>query len=1023
MSWRAVWSPFGAPAHDALRERIEQAKEGDPLRPVTVIVPTGSVGLGARRSLAERGQRTGGGGVTNVTFLTLEGLSETLAADHVVAAGRSPMTDTVLRGAVKVVLGASSWPCLGGAGEHPSTIEAIITTYRELRGLDAKSRAALAASGRRAAEMLRLLGAVRQRVAPWYDAIDLHEAAIELIETGAIDPRRRLGAVIAFLPAGTGPAAMGLLRALSRVVPGAVVVGWTGEPTVDATSRSVIEGLCPGAGAAPPTTSAVRVEPVVLSAPTVDAELLLVLREVMAHCAAGIPLERMAIAHSGTGPYPTLVPALLRQVGIPTNGGVTRPLSSTMAGRVLLGALTLPEQGWRRDDVVDWLCTGPLRHRGRPVPATRWDLVSAAAGIIEGKAAWSQGLAAYAAALGADGAERHQREVAACESLSSFIDELALQLSSCPTSWTRWAEWAARLLRSLVGGTAAMERWPADELVAAEAVQAVLAQLPALDALGLTWSAAAARSTVEAELAGPAPQTTRFGAGIWVAPIGAACGLTFDALFVVGLNDGSFPPHPADDVLLPDRERTMVDGDAIPLRADRVVAMRRHFLAALAGASAVHLSYRRGSVRDGRALRPSRWALDAIAAATGHDGRLYLSQLDDLAATARFRVEPSWLSSVAAEGEPIDVADRDLRTLAAWTGAGGRLAEHPLCAPGSALGRGADLVAGRGDGFSRYEGDLSSLTEGSSLVPAVLSASGLERFAQCPRRYFFESVLGVTPRPVSEHRVAADGGALGSLIHRILEQFAQPQIGRTPGTGPDDPFATERLLDIAARELADFEAAGLAGPATAWTVERTRLLRALRRYAEVDRQWRQGEGIVTTGVEQPFGHDGEATVEITVPAGQTVAFRGTIDRVDRRRDGRVVVTDYKTGRADHFRQVEFDHLAGGRSVQLPLYAAAVGAATGEPVEAAYWCVSEREQFARYGFTVDGSEVAALGQVVGVLTDAMGSGQFPANPGEEDTPSSACSFCPYRQVCPQDRFRAWQQVQRDEALSAYVEVAA
>ena len=110
-------------------------------------------------------------------------------------------------------------------------------------------------------------------------------------------------------------------------------------------------------------------------------------------------------------------------------------------------------------------------------------------------------------------------------------------------------------------------------------------------------------------------------------------------------------------------------------------------------------------------------------------------------------------------------------------------------------------------------------------------------------------------------------------------------------------------------------------------------------------------------------------------------------------------------------------------MQLPLYAAAVGATSAHPVDSAYWCVSEREDFTRYGFTVDEAEVTALGQVVGVLTDAMASGQFPANPGDDDTPSGSCSFCPYQAVCPQDRFRSWQQVRLDPALSAYAELAA
>jgi RecB family exonuclease len=1026
-----VWSPFGAPALDALHELIEQSKAGDRLRSVTVIVPSGSVGLGVRRSLARGDGGSAGRGVLNVTFSTLDALAETVTGDRLVAGGGRPLTDAVLRAGIRVVLGAASWPGLGAAGEHPSTIEAIVATYKELRSVGPEGHAALAEANQRSAEMVRLLAAVRQHLTSWFDLVDVQEMATSVIEADPLEMGRRLGPVIVYLPAWPRSAALDLLRALGHTGAATLVLGATGETEADGAAHALISTLCPsGAPADLLTPAAAPAPPSVLSAPTADAELLLVLRQVMTRAAAGTPLERMAIVHSGTGPYPALVPALLRQAGIPCNGGATRPLASTVAGRVLLGALALPEQDWGRQALVDWLATGPLRHRGRPVPTTRWDRLSAEAGVTEGKGDWARRLAAYAAALradddgadkpGDDGRRWREEEARGCESLAAFVDGLATQLSTAPTSWAGWAQWARRLLGSLVGGRDALEHWPAEEGAAAEAVLAAIDQISVLDAVGAGWSASAARAALETELSAPAPQTTRFGAGVWVAPIGAAGGLLFDALFVVGLNEGTFPPHPVDDVLLPDRVRKEAASNEVPLRADSVVAMRRHFLAAVAGAVSVQLSYRRGSVRDGRELRPSRWALDAIATANGRAERLYQSQMADLPTSPLFTVTPSWTAALASPGQALDLADRDLRDLVAWTGAGGRLPEHPLCRSDATLGRAVDMVSGRQQGFTRYEGKV---TPQAGLVPAVLSASGLERFAQCPRRYFFESVLHVTPRTVRAPEVATDGGALGSLIHRILEQYARPQIGRVPGSGPDDPFGAERVAAVAATEIAAFEAEGLAGPEAAWAVERTRLLRALRLYAEADREWRQREGVVTTAVEQEFGQDGSGTVAITVPGRAPVAFRGTIDRVDQRADGSAVVTDYKTGRADHFRHIEDDHFAGGRSVQLPLYAAAVGAARGQPVDSAYWCVSEREDFSRYGFTVDGAEVDALGQVVGVLTEAMASGQFPGNPGEEDTPSGACSFCPYQAVCPQDRFRAWQQVRQDPALSAYTGLAA
>ncbi|MBA2626244.1 MAG: hypothetical protein H0U89_11665, partial [Acidimicrobiia bacterium] len=66
---------YGEPAMRLLDERVRVAKAGDPLAPVTVVVPSNYAAVAARRALAGRP-----GGVANVTFLTLHRLAERLGA-------------------------------------------------------------------------------------------------------------------------------------------------------------------------------------------------------------------------------------------------------------------------------------------------------------------------------------------------------------------------------------------------------------------------------------------------------------------------------------------------------------------------------------------------------------------------------------------------------------------------------------------------------------------------------------------------------------------------------------------------------------------------------------------------------------------------------------------------------------------------------------------------------------------------------------------------------------------------------
>ena len=52
MGLRTEWVAYGRPAAEALAAEIADAKGGDPLAPVTVVVPSNHVGVGTRRLLA-----------------------------------------------------------------------------------------------------------------------------------------------------------------------------------------------------------------------------------------------------------------------------------------------------------------------------------------------------------------------------------------------------------------------------------------------------------------------------------------------------------------------------------------------------------------------------------------------------------------------------------------------------------------------------------------------------------------------------------------------------------------------------------------------------------------------------------------------------------------------------------------------------------------------------------------------------------------------------------------------------------
>jgi RecB family exonuclease len=1018
--------PYGHAAQDLLSDVITEAKGDDPLRPVTVLVARGPVGLGIRRELA-----AGAGGVVNVSFMTVAALADTLAQGGLAERGLFPLTDAVLRAALGRALFTDAGRLLGASREHPSTVDALIRTYRELRGLDDAAKASLSLRSERANEVITVIEAARSQLGAWFDEVDLFEEAIRVVSTG----EWRGGAatpLVLYLPERLSLQAIQMVRAVSTRVLCTAIIGITGDPAADAAGITLAGALTGDDVGVVMTVPEVQGD-LVFSAPTADAEVLMVVRHAMAQCEAGTPLERIAIAHSGAPHYVTLLHNTLEQADIPFNGAGVVQLSGSVAGRLLSGVLRLADDNWRRDEVTQWLLTGPIVHDGSPIPAARWDSLSAEAGVAEGLDEWLQRLSAHADHLRMvarqsncddddDSEGRRQAliaDAASCVGLAEFLTALEATLRQPPNTWKSWTKWAVGLLRRLVGGSSAMEEWPAGEWAAAQEVEEAVAGLAHLDMLNEPFSAVAARSALDAELTAPSPQTTRFGRGIWVTPVSALAGHAFDALFIVGMNDGAFPLRPADDVLVPDRERMEAD-PTIPLRGSDDAGMRRAYLAALAGATLRVLSFPRGSQRDKRELRPSRWLLDALGTMVDPPERLYSGDIERLGPIDRFRVEPSFISVVGAASAPIDLADRDLRQLVVWTSDRHLLRRHPLVRSDAQLCAGLDLLEGRSRGFTRFNGNVGGANEWTGLGPTLWSATRLEMFAKCPRQYFFETLLGVAPRPEVDRLLSTDRREYGTLVHAILQAFGDTVID-VPFDDRSPLFSPEHLLSIAKEAIVKFEADGLTGPRAPWRSERTRLLRELRNFARLDAERRADTGAITIDVERKFGfEDDDAVVVATrVP----VSFRGAIDRIDKMPDGSLRVTDYKTGRSREFADIAVDHFRGGTALQLPVYALAAGVNDEQPVHASYWCISEIGPSEPYGFEVDAAARQEFERVVETLTDTLQEGHFPGVPSDAGgRRDGQCGFCPFDAVCPTNRGRAWERAAGDDALAHFVDLA-
>src|SRR4051812_8238048 len=235
MGMSVQWVRYGREAAGALRASIAAAKGGEPLAPVTVVVPSNHVGVGARRLLASGalGPVSGRGvGLAAVTFLTPYRLAELLGAASLASAGRRPVSTPVIAAALRAAL-AERPGLFGPVAQHPATETALVAAYRELRDVSPAGLDALAGAGPRAADVVRLHRAARARLeADWYDEQDLLLAATAVAERGGAAVSE-LGAVVVHLPQRLTRHSGLLLAAVAQRLELVVLAGTTGVERAD----------------------------------------------------------------------------------------------------------------------------------------------------------------------------------------------------------------------------------------------------------------------------------------------------------------------------------------------------------------------------------------------------------------------------------------------------------------------------------------------------------------------------------------------------------------------------------------------------------------------------------------------------------------------------------------------------------------------------------------------------------------------------------------------------------------------
>jgi RecB family exonuclease len=1042
------WVPCGRDAADALRRRIAAVKGDEPLTPVTVIVPSNHVSVATRRLLASGvlGPACGNGvGLAAVSFMTPYRLAELLGAPPLAGSGRRPVSTPVIAAALRAAL-ADDPGLFAPVASHPATETALVEAYRELREVSSAHLDALAGTGPRARDVVRLHRAARARLEPdWYDEQDLMAAAARALDAKTATA---LGTPIVFLPQRLSPHACLLLGALARARDVTVIAGTTGDPDADAEVAAGLDRIAATANTSSPPFTPTRFANAAHTRITLvsdaDEEVRVAVRAVVGAVRTGTPLDRVAILYPDAEPYARLVHEQLSAAGIAANGPAVVPLAGRVAGRVLLELLALPERDFRRQDVFAWLASAPVLVHGRWAPTVAWERLSREAGVVAGRRQWDQRLATLEHQLdkrAADEeanedeqewkAQRHRDDAERVRELRTFalalIDDLAGAAASS-RSWGEHADWARRHLNDALGGMGRRETWPRAERTAADRLDAALDRMAALEGVEGPVGLDVFARTLELELESDLGRVGRFGDGVFVGPVSMGVGLDLDLVVVLGLVEGTFPSRVREDSLLTDDERAVADGE-LALRAAHVDRQRRQLLGALAGATRQLLCVPRGDLRRSSERVPSRWALEIASTLAGHT-----CWPDDLAAAdapwveheASFEAGLRHLAFPATHQEHhlralLGVAPKDADGLAA-------VAIDPATIAGATV-----LGARRSAHFTRFDGNLAGLAVDSP-VARVTSATQMQRWAGCPFSYLLRDVLFVQPVENPEDRLQITPWDWGTLVHTVLERFIAEVLARAPADQPDpdepwSPADRARLAAIGEEVFAEFEARGLTGRPIFWKRDRSRILADLQRFLVADDVTRHQRGTRPIAAELAFGRrETEAdAVALDLPDGRELRFRGQADRVDVADDGSLHVVDYKTGTTNGYRDLsETDPDLRGLKLQLAVYGAAARAHRQDPdarVVAEYWFVSYKGKFERIGYEVTDKVLDRVGDTLGTIVGGIEHGVFAAHPTATSTSLWVeCDACDPDALGVTELRRAWDRKRVDPALAPYAHLA-